>query len=169
MKQSGQKRGNGRSYRWLREHISYAGDDCLIWPFSRCNGYAHLGHLGKMHYGHRMMCEMVHGPAPSSRHEASHSCGRGHLGCVNPRHLSWKTKSQNQRDRARHGTTSVGWKGKITPQQANEIRKLRGKLLQREIAERFGISRANVSLIHCNKLWTERRHPWDKRTFTPVD
>jgi len=154
MKQSGQKRGNGRSYQWLRDHIDYAGTDCLIWPFSRCNGYAHLGHLGKMHYGHRMMCEMVHGPAPSRKHEASHSCGRGHLGCVNPRHISWKTKSENQRDRAKHGTKNTwAWRGKLTERQAKRIRELRGQYKQRELAEMFGVSRSNISLIQNGKHW----------------
>lgn len=164
----------GKSHRWIQAHVNYDGDWCLIWPFGGANGYGTFGGWvdGKkvFVYAHRYMCELVHGPAPSSDHEASHSCGRGHEGCVHPRHVSWKTKSENQADRARHGTKSTGCRGKLTPEQAAEIMSLRGRMPQKDIAARFGISRANVSLIHCGKLWTpdkKRRWPGEAARDTP--
>lgn len=87
------KRGEGKTIKWLRAHTDYSHDWCLIWPFvSKLHGYGQFGYLGKNYYAHRFMCELAHGPAPSPLHEAAHSCGRGHEGCVNPQHLSWKTK-----------------------------------------------------------------------------
>lgn len=147
-------RGQGRAIKWLRGHSSWSRRTCLIWPFrGGASGYGMLGYLGKIYYAHRMMCELAHGKPPRG-YEASHSCGNGHKGCVNPRHLSWKTKSQNQYDRTRHGTKSNGWLGKLTQRQANEIRALKGVIPQTEIARLYAISRSNVSFIHCNKAWT---------------
>jgi hypothetical protein len=158
-------RGNGAGIQWIRARVGYQGDDCLIWPFHLCNGYGTLGYLGKQYYAHRFMCELAHGAPPSPDLEAAHSCGRGHLGCTNPRHLSWKTPGENQRDRAGHGTRNVwSWRGKITQAQADEILALKGKRTQAEIAEQFGISRSNVSFIHCGKAWNKGRLRWDKTT-----
>ena len=163
-------KGQGKAVKWLFAKSSYAGDDCIIWPFSTSNGYGMFGYLGETHYAHRFMCKLVNGPPPTALHEASHSCGRGHKGCITPRHLKWKTPRGNQLDRAAHGTKSNGWVGKITEEQAIEIRALRGILKQREIAERFGISRANVSLIQNGNTWRPDKYrrgidspPWLQR------
>ncbi len=38
-------KGKGKLQQWLRDRMSYAGDDCLIWPFGRLpNGYGLLGY-----------------------------------------------------------------------------------------------------------------------------
>jgi hypothetical protein len=42
----------------------------------------------------RVMCELIHGPAPSPEHEASHLCEDEWL-CINPDHLIWETKKEN--------------------------------------------------------------------------
>src|SRR4051812_5100930 len=98
-------KGKGEAVAWLREHALYCGDDCLIWPFSRARGYGNFGYLGKNIYAHRFMCELIHGPAPTPDHHAAHSCGNGHKACVNPMHITWKTSSENMRDKELHGTT----------------------------------------------------------------
>jgi hypothetical protein len=153
----GHSRGKGAGIRFLREHVNHQGSDCLKWPLKGSNGYGVFGYMGETHYAHRYMCELVHGPAPSPSHEAAHSCGNGHRGCVNPRHISWKTKSENQADRALHGTKCTGGRGKLTSEQAEQIKALRGKFPQREVAEMFGISRANVSLIQNGNTWAKPR------------
>lgn len=149
-------KGNGKGIRFIRAHVDYDGPDCLIWPLHKCNGYGTFGYLGKHHYAHRFMCELVNGPAPSPDHEAAHSCGRGDQGCIHPKHLSWKTHTDNQLDRAQHGTKNTWAKGgKLTAQQAAEIRALKGKKKQREIAAIFGISRSQVSWIMTGKSWAK--------------
>jgi hypothetical protein len=153
--------GNGKAVNWLRDHIAYEGDDCLIWPFSRARGYGNFGLRGQQHYAHRYMCEIVNGPPPSLRHQAAHSCGNGHNGCVNPKHLSWKTQSDNQLDRRKHGTHNIaewgkrGKVGKLTGEQVIEIRKLKDTKTHAELAKMFGVGRRNIGAILGNRSWTE--------------
>ncbi len=104
------------------------------------------------------MCELVKGAPPTLRHEAAHSCGRGHQGCVSPAHLNWKTTSQNQLDRAKHGTKgSWAARGKLTPEEAAQIRALKGQKTQQQIADMFGVSRSQVSWIMTGRAWTKER------------
>lgn len=138
-------KGRGRAYLWLMEHRSDKSDDCLTWPFSFCRGYGHFGHLGEMLYAHRFMCELVHGPSPSPRHYAAHSCGNGDKGCVNPLHLSWRTPSQNQLDRTTHGRPSRGGRPQFTPRQILEIRRLKGRATQDDIAALLGVPRSTIA------------------------
>jgi len=92
------------------------------------------------------MCELVKGPAPSDNHQAAHNCGNGSGGCVNPKHLEWKTNQQNQLDRRAHGT-QTGAKGSrtsFTPQQIEQIRKLKGRVPQLALAELLGCKRGTI-------------------------
>ena len=151
-------RGNGKAVAWLRAHVDYDGEGCLPWPFCLCNGYGHFGHEGENHYAHRFMCTLVKGPPPTPFHEAAHSCGRGDQGCVHPQHLDWKTTSGNQLDRALHGTkNSWAARGKLTPEEAAQIRALKGQKTQQEIAAMFGISRSQVSWVMTGKAWVRER------------
>jgi hypothetical protein len=146
---------------WLKAHVDYAGDDCLIWPWSKntVNGYGQIGSdaSGKANAAHRIMCELAHGPKPSSKHQAAHSCHT--RACVNPRHLAWKTHSQNMLDKRENGTANVnywGQKGKLKVEQAAAILDLKGRDTQRAIAERFGITESQVRNIHSGKSWSAR-------------
>lgn len=153
---SAANKGNGGCFNWLLANAQHQGDDCLIWPFTRHpTGYGAFGHFGKQNYAHRFMCQIAHGPPPSRKHQAGHSCGRGHDGCVNPRHLSWKTRSENQLDRRTHGTSQRnpgGRKGKLTETQIADIRALRGIRSQQYIARMFGVSRPTISFIFSGKV-----------------
>lgn len=144
-------KGKGEAFAWLRDHVNHPSEDCLWWPFSRRQtGYGAFGYLGKVHYAHRFMCELAHGPAPTPEHEAAHSCGNGMSACVNPRHLSWKTRSENQLDRRQHGTAVTcitGASGKISVDQRKEILALRGRMTQREIARKYGVHFETISRI----------------------
>lgn len=157
------KKGEGRCHAWIMAHVGYDGDWCLIWPFSMVNGYGMFAHLGEQLYAHRYMCELVNGPAPSPDHDAGHTCGNGHKGCIHPKHLAWRTKSENQADRAAQGTRNV-WssRGLLQPEDVAEIRRLRGAFTQKELAVRFNTSRANVSLIQNGKAWMTRRKGYIK-------
>jgi hypothetical protein len=150
-------KGNGKAIQWIRDHQAYEHDEwCLMWPFYRLRGYGSFGYLGKQYYAHRFMCTLVHGEPPTPKHQAAHSCGNGHLGCVNPKHLSWKTQSENQMDCRDHGTevkTKDGNRGRLTMAMANEIRALKGIKTQWQIAEEYRISESSVSDIWLGRTW----------------
>jgi hypothetical protein len=74
--------------------------ECILWPFGKdAAGYARLHVGGKMVSATREMCRAVYGPPASENLFALHSCGNGHLGCINPRHLHWGTHSENELDK----------------------------------------------------------------------
>lgn len=151
-------KGKGLTVKWLRDHVAHADPKCLEWPFSKMpTGYGCLGYLGKRHYAHRLMCELAHGPAPTPKHEAAHRCGNGHLSCVNPRHLTWRTKAENRQESTQHGrgarNPNGSNKGRLTPEQVAEIRSLNGKQRKVDVAARFGISWQSVSMIQRGKMY----------------
>lgn len=148
----------GEAQRYFREVVlTYDGADCLTWPYD-CStaGYGRLKYNGKQKNVSRLVCEKSEGPPPTDRHEAAHSCGNGHLGCVAKRHLSWKTSAENSSDKFAHGTNSAGEKNgsaKLTEADVAEIRRLLGSMKQQDIADRFGVSAGLISKIKRKELW----------------
>ena len=141
-------KGNGKGYRWLVANQKYVGDECLTWPFATSVGYGKFGYMGKIYAAHRFMCEMVHGAPPTPEHHAAHSCHRGHFGCVNPNHLSWKTPSGNKLDQREVGTNKgspLGNKGPLTPEQIRDIRA--SEDLVWNIAIKYGVSRRCITQV----------------------
>jgi predicted XRE-type DNA-binding protein len=148
---------NGAPLRWLTEHVAHQGDDCLIWPFAKsANGYGSIVFRGKRGSAHRAICILTHGEPPSPKHVAAHSCGRGHMGCVNPRHLSWKTNAENMADKKAHGTEKLGSQratSRLTEEKVREIRSLLGSMSQSKVAARFGVARTTVADIARKRCW----------------
>jgi hypothetical protein len=52
------------------------------------------------------MCKLVNGDPPAG-YETAHSCGNGHLRCITPKHLHWKTPAQNQQENSKRGNTML--------------------------------------------------------------
>lgn len=149
----------GELLRYFNEVVmAYEGDECLIWPYAKGGrGYGQMKVAGVRHYVHRRVCEEVNGSPPTPDHEAAHSCGHGHEGCVTKGHLSWKTPAENQADRIVHGTHGRGGRNpraKLTADDVREIRSLNDQIVEKEIAERFGVSSSNISAIRRGKSWT---------------
>lgn len=70
--------------------------------------------------------------------------------------LRYDTPRANNGDKRRHGTHVCGEKSpvaKITAEQVLEIRALRGRVKQADIAARFGVTFSNVSAIQLGKSW----------------
>lgn len=153
------KAANGAGLRFINEvALHHAADECLIWPFRLgANGYARLNVGGRSFGAHRMVCELANGAPALPELEAAHTCGNGHLGCVNPSHLRWATRTQNMRDKAAHGTQTRGSThpvSKISESDVQKIRGLRGLMSQRQIAAMFAISAGHVSDIQTGKSRT---------------
>lgn len=148
------KPANGTLAKWIEDHLTYDGDDCLIWPFYRSqNGYARKGTV----YVSRIICDRVYGPPPSERHEAAHSCGRGHLGCVHPKHLRWDTKAGNHADKILHGTSLRGERHNMVKLSKRDVERIISRLqnneLHQSIAHDFGVTFQTISDIKHGKTW----------------
>lgn len=150
------ERGKGEGIAFLRSLLGHTGDECVPWPFCKNHkGYGMLGHNGRMWKANRLMCMLAHGDPPTPKHQAAHTCGHGHLSCVNPRHLEWKTNYENQMDRVAHGTMpKVGkHRRRLTPEQIEEVRALKGKVAQYDLAKRFGVKPG------CIEYWQSHSKP----------
>ena len=130
---------------------------CVIWPYSRGkDGRGQVTVRGVNHKAARYICRLAHGEPPTPKHEAAHSCGKGHEGCVNPLHLSWKTRKENEQDKWVHGTRLFGSacpQARLTEDLVSEIRSLGGVMYHKDIAARYGISRRYVGQILSGEVW----------------
>lgn len=148
---------HGTNAYWLWERSTYESDDCLLWPFSKTEyGYGQVGYGNTIWKAHKLMCSFVYGERRYPEYEVRHTCGRGQEGCVNPRHLIWGNRSQNGLDKKAHGSpTGKGRKRyKLTAEQVAVIRTLEGKVILKNVAAQYGVSRACIWQIWRGQTWT---------------
>lgn len=147
---------HGAAAAFLEAAKTHQGDECLIWPCARNSaGYGHLMLNGKNILAHRIVCEAFNGPVPFRNAEAAHLCGNGHLGCVNGRHLQWKTRQANSDDREGHGTVPRGEKqylAKLTSEDVHFIWHHR-EISSAEIARRLNVCAGTVVAVRARKSW----------------
>lgn len=152
---------DGDPSRFLSSAIACQDAFCLIWPFAKMkNGYAVIRHGGETQLVSRLVCAVVHGQSPTSKHEVAHSCGRGNFGCVNPQHLSWKTHKENEADKLMHGTGFRSYGAKLSEAEVAEIRfalaNANGRYgTGRLIARQFGISEQELCNIKNGRTWRQ--------------
>lgn len=151
----------GAAARFLEDvALPYEGDHCLIWPFSRDRqGYARTGSS----LVSRIICRAVYGEPPTPRHEAAHSCGKGHLGCVTKRHLRWATKRENETDKRAHGTLLTGLdhplhgenhpSHKLTTDDVRAIRLAGSAVSARFLARKYNVARPTIDAILLRRTW----------------
>lgn len=117
-----------------------------------------MGYHGKVCKPVRLTCLVTHGAPPSDQHRAAHTCGRGNKGCVNPRHIVWKTQSECRLDELRDGRRKAyGKGGKITPTEADEIRALKHIKSPSEIGLLYGLSDHRIGEILNGKAHIAQR------------
>lgn len=149
----------GSALAWLEAHRKHQGQNCLKWPYAvDGNGRGCLKFRGRMTKAPRVMCILAHGEPPSSLHFSTHSCGKGHEGCVHPEHLRWATQKENLADMVVHGTILRGDKNpahKLTPDQVAEIRRrLRSQSAGlTALAKEFGVGRTAIRRIKHGETW----------------
>ncbi len=87
--------------------IAFPTDLDACWPWTGAKSQKRRGQLrpviqegprgSKIWNVARWMLETYVGPAPTSAHEAGHTCPDGEFDlCVNPRHLVWMTRLENE-------------------------------------------------------------------------
>lgn len=111
---------------------------CWIWLRSTIGkrNYAQLG-AGKV--AHKVYWEERNGKVPDG-YQLHHTC-ENKL-CVNIDHLELVTPIQHARKHAI-----------LTEKQVGEIRALRGKVSQRNLAKQYGVSQSNICRIQSGEIW----------------
>lgn len=142
----------GSRQKWIKEHLDYTGEECLMWPFSTVRGYGATSKNGKTTYINRLMCEHRNGPPPSPLHQAAHNCGN--RGCVNPSHIRWATRKENESDKELHGTRPKGTGIRTSKLSEDDVRAIRSSgLTNTELAKIYGVDQSNISVIRTRKKW----------------
>lgn len=136
-------------------------DNCLIWPYGKIEGYGVMRFKGKSRIVSRLVCRRINGKAPTKKHEACHSCGRGHEGCVNLHHLYWGTHAENMADTIIHGTSTKGAVAPIHKLPVAHVRKIR-RLRERgweykRLADRFNVHVKTIAGICRYETWKNVR------------
>jgi hypothetical protein len=149
---------NGSVPAWIEAHAAYDGDECLIWPFGRfSNGYGAVSNDPRARVASRVMCWRAHGAPPTPEHEAAHSCGKGHLGCVHRGHLSWKIPTSNAEDKIAHGTENSGARNGgawLSEGDVVDVLDMLDKgFTHHLIAKWVGVSRSTITRIANGKSW----------------
>lgn len=150
-------RPEGKRLRFLLDTVlPYEGDECLIWPYVRDDGgYARLtGNDKSKRNVCRFVCRETNGPPPTPAHEAAHSCGNGHLGCVARNHLSWKSRAENKEDELIHGTRNRGERHGNSRLTVADVREIRLERLSAALtAKQFGVNAGTIHNIRQRKTW----------------
>lgn len=137
--------------------LPYRGDECLTWPYNKNGaGQGSITYEGQRGLVTRLVCSLVYGPPPTAEHHAAHSCGNGHLSCVAPNHLRWATPKENAADKYIHGTHPFGEAAcgvKLTTNDVLYIISMRGKVKQKDLAIKFGVSTPHICSIQKRKFW----------------
>lgn len=126
-----------------KDHYIIDSNGCWVWQSSiSTKGYGKF-HPQKNVYlrAHIYYYERKFGKVPDGL-ELDHTCRNRR--CVNLDHLEPVTKLEN----IRRGAAT-----KLTVAEVIEIRKLGGTMKQSDIAERFKVSRTNITHILSGKTW----------------
>lgn len=147
------KKISSKKIKFIKSILKTKSNKCITFPFPRDpNGYGTVMYKRKVYGAHRFVCLQVKGKPPTDqKYVAAHNCGNGHLGCVNPNHLDWKSYTGNCVDKIIHGTYGVT----LTNVQIREIRQLLNlKFVKlKHIAYMYQCSISTVSDIKRNKAW----------------
>jgi len=147
----------GLPRKWLEDHSKYESDECLEWPFCRNKrGYGQI-YFDGFTLAHRWMCHAVNGDPTPKKPFALHSCGNGHLGCVNPKHLYWGSGVENYQDQIKHGVVARGERSGRARLNREIVRRIRKCAAQgnskTEISDTLGIHRDAVRSVLRGRTW----------------
>ena len=107
------------NYEYLKAAIDNPGDDCIVWRLGKNGKYGKVWVNGKDLGAHAValalkiprpigkVCSIKCNWVPGHKLEAAHGSCHNPL-CFNPRHLSWKTRAENENDKKRDGTHLFG-------------------------------------------------------------
>lgn len=149
----------GEPLAFLKRTFSMHTDECILWPYSRSgDGRAMIWVENRLVMAYRIACAHAHGPAPENKQLAAHSCGNGHLGCINHRHLRWANSRDNQMDRVDHDSHNRGERHGMARLSEADVISIRRKAaegkIHRQLAEEYGVSQTHISCIVRRERWS---------------
>ena len=131
-------------------------DACVEWPYGTdMDGYGQFKNGGQnVRCGRQSLTMRT--PPPSSKYHAAHGPCHNPL-CMNYRHLTWKTSSENQIDRERDGTGNKGERhGRALVGESDVIEMRRRHAGGESIASlgrRFGLARSSAASAIHRRTW----------------
>lgn len=156
------------SPKHLAVRLANALDDaidgqCWIWRrTTNDQGYGTLTVGRRSVYAHRLAYELSDGPIPHGL-DVMHSCDNPK--CINPSHLSVGTRSNNMADCYARGRSRIpvsrmkgetNGSAKLTDAAVALIREnLAAGVVQRVLAQRFGVSQSLISQIGRGVIWND--------------
>lgn len=146
----------GEGLRFLRAVAAEPPPDtCVLWPYGLSGGYGSTTFRGRKVQAHIVVCELSHGPRPD-RMDAAHRCGVS--ACVNPRHIRWATRSENELDKRLHGTGMHGERNPRAVLTAAAVAEIReqyaiGELYQWQLGIMHGVRQNTISRIVTEARW----------------
>lgn len=138
-----------------------ADDECWTWlAFRNKPGYGMIRNGGFMALAHRVSWTLTNGRIPDGS-QVLHHCDTP--SCVNPGHLYVGTNADNMRDKVDRGRSS--WPRPERRGEGHPLAKLTSEQVAvirtepfvfgsgKELAERYGVSRALITRIRKGQLW----------------
>lgn len=136
-------------YQAFLELQAQQTDECVIWPYSKSRTFGVVHDPNSpdaLTLTHRLSCETEHGPPPSPKHQAAHSC-RNPL-CLNPRHLRWATRTEIRQQAVLAGTTHT----KLTPDDVRAIRRNPDANTE-QTARHYGVTPLTITNVLKGRTW----------------
>ena len=123
-------------------------NECWEWTGSKLKKYGGISFNGQATTAHRVSWIVQNGKIPNNLY-VCHKCDNPI--CVNPNHLFLGTQKDNMKDCLMKDRKNVG----LTRKQRIKVRELfsTGKYLQKELSEKFSVSRATINRIINFNAW----------------
>lgn len=87
---------------FVHDHRSHKGSDRVFVPGAIRGKPAMVQYLDRKMSAARYMGLLTLGAPKDAEMVIRHTCGNGHLSCVNPAHLRWGTQRENRSDAVKH-------------------------------------------------------------------
>lgn len=146
----------GAPSAFLNDALKSNTDDCIEWPFYKnSGGYGIIRQGEKTIVAHRVCLTLAYGEPPTPEHQASHAPVICHnRACINPRHLSWKTRTENNHDTFLDGTHNRGERSGRSKLTVKEVRAIRTDTRpHRKIATDYEVGATTIHSIKSGKNW----------------
>lgn len=148
----------GEPHAFFEQALIADTTECINWPFAKTSdGRSQIWVNGRLRLAARIICERAYGTPPTPQHEAAHSCGNGHQGCINPKHLRWATRAENQSDRIIHNTHNRGERNGQAKLTESDVLNIRRRVslgeTQAAMARYYGVGETTIGHIVRGESW----------------